>query len=503
VTLENTSAQKGVSHYTIVKILKSFSQEEINDFDKFVNSPFFNNHSTIIRLYRELMKYYPEFTDNSTTKQHLFSVASNGKTYDDQLMRKYLSRLTKLAEEYLNIVQMRSEKDRIECNVLLQFSKRNLKDAYSRKLKTLEEFYNRETKLDHEYFLMRHQLSSLKHNIKSLENKIAPNIEDIVDSYHYLLNYFLLQSVNTITHLQADRISFRRNEKADLLELLIEKLNLVECINEVLELTPLKNKTRLVFLNILLNDLKLTSVNSDEKVYKHLKTLIHENSEFFSKSMLQYYLKRLIVFCIIESSKGKLDMNREIFENYRMLIEKDLFNHDGTKELTLIDFRLILFSALKSGELDWTRQFIIKKLGMVKDEIKKNTHNFAHAFLSFYEGRFTDALEYISKIELESMPLTIDNYVMKAKIFYLLGHNDSALSIIDSFRHYVKSNQKISEFHKETLSNFMRFFRKIIRFSVTHDKLQLKKLLMELQSASNTREKKWMIEITSGLLSNA
>ncbi len=500
MTLDQSSEQKGVSHFTIVKILRSFSQEEINDFGKFLNSPFFNNHSTIVRLYQELKKYHPEFSDKSATKRHLFSIASNGKKYDDQLMRKYLSRLTKFAEEYLNIVQMRSEKDRMELNVLLQFSKRNLKDAYTRKLKSMEELYNREARIDNDYFLTRHQLSSLKHNLKSLENNIALHSEDVFDSYEYLLNYFLFQSVNIMTHLQTDAISFRSDEKVELLQLHFEKMKFSECIDEVVKLTPPEDKTKLVFLNILLNDLKLISVNSDQEVYRDLKKLVYENSERLSRSSLQYYLKRLIVFCILESSKGVYDMNEEILENYEMLIEKDLFNIDGTKDLMFLDFRQIVFSALKTGRFDWTRNFISKNLGIVRDEARKNIHNYAHAFLAFYEGRYPESLEYMSKIEFETRPLTIDIYVLKAKIFYLLGHNDSVLSLLDSFRHYIKSNKMISEYHKETLTNFLRYFRKILRYSVSLDKEPLKKLLSELQSASNTREKKWMIDIISGLL---
>ena len=501
--MEQSSEHKGIRNFAIVKILKSFSEVEINEFGKFLNSPFFNNHSTVTRLYGELVKFHPDYPDKSVSRQKLFNVASNGKKFDDQLMRKYLSRLTKFAEEYLSIVQMRKEKDKKEFNILVQLSQRNLKDAYSRKLKSLEEFYKREQNIDHDYFLTRHQMSTLKHNLKSLENNVAMNADDIHDSFDYLLNYFLFQSVNMIAYLQTDIFTFRINENTDLLQLLIDKLNIEEFMKEIRSITPPQNTSTLAFLNILLNDFNLTSAKSNMTVYKNLKKLVYENSEKFSKSILQYYLKRLIIFCVIENAKGKNDMNKEIFENYKMLTEKNLFDIDGTKELTLLDFRLILSSSLKAGEFDWAKKFISKNLGMVKDEVRNNIFNYAHACLSFHEERYTEALDYVSMIEFESMPLTIDIYVIKSKIFYLLGHTDSAFSVVDSFRHYIKSNKMMSDIQKEALLNFLRYFRKILRYSKSHDKLRLKKLLLDLGSASITTERKWMISIVSGLLSES
>ena len=63
MTLDQLPKQEGISHFAIIKILKSFSEDEINEFGKFLNSPFFNNHSTLTRLYAELKKHHPDYSD--------------------------------------------------------------------------------------------------------------------------------------------------------------------------------------------------------------------------------------------------------------------------------------------------------------------------------------------------------------------------------------------------------------------------------------------------------
>ncbi|MBK8553513.1 MAG: hypothetical protein IPL53_21590 [Ignavibacteria bacterium] len=174
--MNKTENQKGITHFTIVKILKKFSPKEINEFEKLLNSPFYNNHSTIVILFDELKKYYPEFSHKTITKEYLFNFVNKGKKYDDKLFRKYLSRINKLAEEYLNIIEIRSDKEKAELNILLQLSKRDLKDAYSRKLNEVEKSFEKDARMDGDKFLLKHQLSTIKydHNLpqKTLYQRI-------------------------------------------------------------------------------------------------------------------------------------------------------------------------------------------------------------------------------------------------------------------------------------------------------------------------------------------
>lgn len=70
VTLNTPISNKGISHFTIVKILKKFTVKEMNELEKMLISPFFNNHTTLIKLFSELKKYYP-LVDNNITKEYL------------------------------------------------------------------------------------------------------------------------------------------------------------------------------------------------------------------------------------------------------------------------------------------------------------------------------------------------------------------------------------------------------------------------------------------------
>lgn len=500
MTLQESVQHKGVTHFTIVKILRTFSPDEMNEFEKFLHSPFFNNHSTILRLYRELKKYYPLFTDNNLTKEHLFSAANKGKSYDDQLLRKYLSRITKLAEEYLSILQMRTEGIRKDYNVLLQLSRRNIKEIYTRKIKKVEKRFNGFEQIDAEQILYKHLFSTLKYELLTKDNHIRSHNELLVDSINNLLDYFLIVSGWLLNEIEANSYSHDSGRKKYADEAPIDRNMIVEFVENAIRNLHADDKDRMIFLEMILNDMKLSSPESSFTAYANLKKLVYRNSNKMSRQILQFYLQRMNVYCLLENLRGTHDMHLDIFQNYSKLLEENLFRSEGTTNLRLVDFRAILISALRTKEFEWAEKFINENVKYVDEDLRTNVLHYGFSLLRFYTGDYSESLSHNSKIQSGLLPITIDSYVLKAKIFYVLGHSDSALSLADSFRHFINLNKLMSEFHKQNLQNFLKYFRAIVRLKAKKNIAKAGKMLAELQTSSNTREKKWLIEMTEDLL---
>ena len=501
MTLQTPNNNKGISHFTLIKILKNFSLKEVNEFEKLLNSPFYNNHSTLIKLYGELRKYYPGFSDVNVTKEYLFQVVNAGKKYDDKLFRKYLSRLSKLAELYLNILQTRLEKEKTDFNVLTQLSCRDLNEVYEKKLREVEKAFKKNDKIDADTYFLKHQLFTIKYNHETTGKHINSKNQYLIGSYDNMVNYFLFFTSSFISQVDSNQYSFNFDVKSYPLNLLLDSNSIEKFVMELKKIKTPENKERLYFMEIILNDMKMNSVENGLVAYRDLKNLVYKFPGRLSDTMLYYLLQRMNVFCILESIKGNNDMNREIFENYKMLLDNNLFNSYKTANLSLLDFRMILSSALKNNEFEWTENFLAEKIILLKEELRTNVRHYGNAVLSLYKKKYPDALTHISKIKSESSPITSDIYILKAKIFYLIGHFDSAVALADSFRHYITGNKHISDFHKITLLNFIKYYKSILRLTLKPDNSKLKKLLNEIKISINTKEKKWMTETTSGMLS--
>ena len=84
----------------LIRILKTFSENEFKNFGKFIASPYFSTGRDVTPLYKVLKSHYPEFTGKGMEKEQVFSKLGKGK-YNEQLMRIMISDLYKLAVEYL------------------------------------------------------------------------------------------------------------------------------------------------------------------------------------------------------------------------------------------------------------------------------------------------------------------------------------------------------------------------------------------------------------------
>ena len=88
-------------NYPVIKTLRIFSKQDMKEFDLFVQSPFFNTNQSVIKLFEQIKKHYPEFDDKMPDKRSLFEKSFGKIKYDDSFMRVTLFRLLELAKEFL------------------------------------------------------------------------------------------------------------------------------------------------------------------------------------------------------------------------------------------------------------------------------------------------------------------------------------------------------------------------------------------------------------------
>src|SRR5262245_37025925 len=94
----------------LIQILKSFSSDEMKEFEKFISSPFFGCKNFVLNFFRELKKYYPYFKEEDIQKEEIFARLYKNKKYNDGLIRRMTSDLITLAEEYIMYKEFKNNK---------------------------------------------------------------------------------------------------------------------------------------------------------------------------------------------------------------------------------------------------------------------------------------------------------------------------------------------------------------------------------------------------------
>ena len=87
----------------LIATLKTFTEEEMNSFSKFISSPFFSEGKNSIKLFKELKKFYPAFdaNDENFNAEYFYKILFPRGKFNRQVIWNLLSRLEKLAMEFL------------------------------------------------------------------------------------------------------------------------------------------------------------------------------------------------------------------------------------------------------------------------------------------------------------------------------------------------------------------------------------------------------------------
>lgn len=483
----------------ILNLFKQFSKKEISHFEKFICSPFYNNHSTLIKLFNELKKYYPEFKNNKLTKENLYSKVNKGKRYNDVVFRKYISNMTKLAEEYLNVLEIRSQKEKIDLNILNQLFRRNLIELMEKKIKIIEKRYKYNNDYYEDYYFNMHVFHKIKYNNYSAINKTELFYENVVSSQSNLINYFLFNSLADFKILQTQKYTFKISEELNSIEIFYKCFDFKKFILMLKDAKGITEKESNL-LELYYLDYQLSQSKNDPDNYFKFKSKISECEKYLSKNLLYFYISQLNLYCLMEIANGRNELERELFENYKSMLERDLFSDDSVNRMNLSEYRAILTAAIRVKEIDWAEYFINHYRNYITENERENVFNYGYALLLFEKNEYVESLNQLTKVKLDSFIYSVDSYILRLQIYYELNYFDTTVSLIDTFRHYIRNNKIISADLNLKYNNFLRYYKKILKLKKKPEFTEIINFKKMLEEEKITLKKKWMLEKAEELL---
>ena len=85
----------------LITLLRTFSKQEIKDFEKFTGSAYFKEDRNLIPLLIAIKKFHPEFRSDELTNEGLYKSIYPDENYNLPKLRILISDLYKTAENFL------------------------------------------------------------------------------------------------------------------------------------------------------------------------------------------------------------------------------------------------------------------------------------------------------------------------------------------------------------------------------------------------------------------
>src|SRR4030095_443967 len=158
-----------VFKHNIIELFRSFSREEIIQFEKFLNN---NSSMKMLKLYHEIIKFYPDFSSDSFSKNTLSVNTSLSGTFNESTLRDALSELMKVTLKYLSISNFENN-DHESANLIMEdLLQRNSSRILQKKIRDGKEFFDSDYFFDSRYQYNKYWFESLVYNYESASGKI-------------------------------------------------------------------------------------------------------------------------------------------------------------------------------------------------------------------------------------------------------------------------------------------------------------------------------------------
>jgi hypothetical protein len=457
----------------LVELLKTFDKVEIQRFQLFVKSAYFNQNETLIQLIRGLAAVHPKFEQSDIDRE--LRAGGEVKFAGGAKQLNYLmSDLLQLAYRFMAIEAQQTIPAAFALTTLKTLSQRKLEKHYTLLYERTKIALQQRPIRDAEYYHSLYQLEDVQraHFDQMGLRKVNESLQEAAD--HLDLFYLTEKLKYTCAMLNSQQViaapfAFRY----------ISELKTFFETNPMPEQAPAIQMYYRIF--------RLLTATTADADFKDLKQLISTYSQSFTHEEMTNIYGYALNFCIGKIRLVQEEYVQEALDLYQKGISDGILLEGG--KLSPWHFKNVIKLALRSKQYAWTEQFILEKNKLLHDGFKSDALHYNLAELHFYTGQYDKALKYLNQVEFTDIHYNLGAKVILVKIYFAHQEFDALASLLHAFRTFLQRNQLVSESVRKAYLSFIRFASRVEK---AH-KRQYQALIHEIELTEPLVEKQWLV----------
>lgn len=448
----------------IVSVLRSFSQQEVKKFRDFVKSPYYNKNKNVIQLNEALLKFYPEFSSDKLTEEHLYILVFGKEKFDYFKIKNISSDLYNLVLEFLKIQPDRATSFYKDYNLLIQVRTRKLFKLHKKMVKQLEGELE-DTEIKDTLFNYENYLLSKESQFVDLFEKPS-SITGIIKEFDLYFEYLisgLLEYYNLLIH-----ISKENNIRID--------PKMLDEIVSYLEKGPVSQNPATLSNQYLI----LMKVKDNEEYYFKLKNFYLEH--FNEMSVYDAFKTHMHMFGYCADMYNFKGDRRFIQEGYELFKHSYENGRVRSGELLYPDFVNFIKVFARAGDIELARKFIGEHKHLLTEDQLDNSLNFSNAYIAHREGQLSKALAYIVKVNFPLAILKVQVKILEIQLNFELGYYEETRELMESFKKTLQREVIVSDDYKNSILNFLRNTAALINVIEETSPNEIRYMLDKLES---------------------
>ena len=227
----------------------------------------------------------------------------------------------------------------------------------------------------------------------------------------------------------------------------------------------------------------------ETKHFFELKQLLKKHSRIFPEAELRELYSYAINYCLRRVNVGEQNFLKELFSLYKETLRSGLLLENG--QISFWSYKNITGVALRLREFEWVEKFIRNYNSMLAEEFRENALHYNLAELNFYKRDFDKTMTHLNKVEFSDIYYSFDTKKMMMKIYFEKDEIDALLSLMASFRVFIKRNHSVSEANKLAYENFISIINQFLKHE---QQRSAPELLEAIQNLKPLADRNWLQE---------
>ncbi len=468
--------------YLGVKLLQTFSEKELNDFEQFILCSYFNKDERIVDLFKVLRKSILRASLFTTELQLLLYA----KVFDDEILNGQLSHNQQLL---LNA----------KMNILMRLAKQYLiTEALKNNSTYQSDLINEELLKRQQYFLyLREYKKTAKRLDKTDKDKSYYEHKKKISQKHfeYLQQSGLLSKTNNLDELQYYIDVQYLSEK---LSYYITQLTLSNKYGKLFNNSLIQTTEHLMQLPVYANHpllsvewatISLIQTPSKNAYTKLLQMIDKHETSIAKEDLIGIYIV-VSNFLVQAIRKGQFS-HQDLFQLYTVMDEKDCLLQDNFMQAASL--RSYVIGACRTNAFEKALQIVEKYRRFIRKPIRESVYHFNLGVVAFYKKNFDLALHHFIRVDIN---FNIQCRIMMLKSHYELDkeYDERTLQIYRSAERFFNEHKSLSRTRKTAYKNFTRTLINVYRIKHQATKMTLDKVKTKLEGQELNSDKSWLLE---------
>lgn len=462
----------------IYQVLECLDEMEHKRLSRFLHSPYFIKTKTLVSLYEALLSHVLN-GDTGFDRQTVWREIQPESPFEPIVFRKYCSDLLKWTEVFMAQESQLQNDNRTTAGLLDFLVQRKVKPLYDRSIrearkkiaekpfKALDDFYTA-------YQIERHYYAMMDFDVSV--NKRA-NLEEIAN---YLDVFYWIEKLK----LFSARLSQRRTSMQQ-----YDLKGMPELITTLSEF-PVDDIPELAIYYY--SFLTLYEEENLQHYYK-LRELLDWHAANMPRQEALEIIDSALHYCTGKFNRGHSEFYQEYFNLIVFALEKDVFSQNS--EFAPWRYNNIIGVALRLDKLDWAETFVENFKHLLPPDTRENTYTFNLARVYRFQKQYPKVIDLLKNVDYEDIGYSFISKMMLMITYYELDEFDALQAFIDSFRIYLKRNEKkIPAPRRTSYLNLLKYMRLLLRL-VPGDKAALRKMQKAIEKdKSLIVNHEWLLE---------